>query len=893
MKLRIACVVAGFLSLALSLVPLTAAQTTTETASALPRLVRFGGTVKDLNGNPLTGVVGITFALYSEQTGGAALWIETQNVTANSNGHYVALLGSTTPEGLPADIFNSEQAHWVGVQVSGQAELPRVLLVSAPYALKAGDAETIGGLPPSAFALANSSSAHKNSTPPSNPDVTGKGTVDYIPMWDTTSDIIDSIIFQKASEIGIATTTPAATLDVNGNTDIRNTLTLYPDGTNNTLAVNGTSFKVSSTGEVTFISGQTFPGTGTITGITTASGSGLSGGGTKGTLSLKVPSAGIINAMLANSKITLNTSTAGGLTVPGAMTLGDTYTIGLKTCSANQVLEYVGTAWTCSSAGTGTITGITTASGSGLAGGGTSGTLSLSVPAAGITNAMLANSKVTLNSGTGITAPGAMTLGNTYTVSINTSVVPQLTAANTFSGTQTINSSTGNGVSATSSAAGDSGLFASNTSTASGYGVFASNYNPAGSAVAGVNYSSGTGNAYAIYGQSNGSAGTGVYGTGAANGVYGSSSAGNGVYGQSNGTASGSSGVYGIATTTSGTAPTYGVYGTTGNPNSGSYGVYGSITSPNSGAGVYGSGGTGVAGISTNEYGFGGLFTGYSAPTGSNFDGSTGVHGTGGNADPANGDNGGVGVSGLGGNGGAGCCADGAGGSFTGANNGVGFGDGVDAYPGSGYAGYFRGDVEITGTLNGGTPQVKIDHPQDPANKYFLHASVESSEMKNMYDGNITTDSQGQATVQLPEWFEVLNADFRYQLTVIGQFAQAIVAREIENNRFEIRTSAPNVKVSWQVTGVRQDAYAKAHPLVVEQQKEARLRGFYIHPELYGAPPEKQIEWARHPQMMKRIQEMRARQSAAAHRPTIPAPVTLPAAVVKPVAAQKPVLPQK
>src|SRR5580704_12320966 len=113
-----------------------------------------------------------------------------------------------------------------------------------------------------------------------------------------------------------------------------------------------------------------------------------------------------------------------------------------------------------------------------------------------------------------------------------------------------------------------------------------------------------------------------------------------------------------------------------------------------------------------------------------------------------------------------------------------------------------------------------------------------------------------------PEWFAVLNTDFRYQLTVIGQFAQAIIGREIESNRFEIRTNAPNVKVSWQVTGVRQDAYAKANPLVVEQEKDARLRGFYIHPELYGAPREKQIEWARHPQMMKQIQDMRARQLA-------------------------------
>ena len=154
-------------------------------------------------------------------------------------------------------------------------------------------------------------------------------------------------MFQKSSQIGINTTAPAATLDVSGKTDVRDTLTLFPKSTDNTVAISGTSFKIDSTGKVTFISGQTFPGTGTITGVTTASGSGLSGGGTTGTLSLKVPSAGITNAMLQNSKVTLNASTAGGLTVPGAMTLGNTYTIGLKTCAANQVLQYSGTSWGC------------------------------------------------------------------------------------------------------------------------------------------------------------------------------------------------------------------------------------------------------------------------------------------------------------------------------------------------------------------------------------------------------------------------------------------------------------------------------------------------------------------------------------------------------------------
>src|SRR5579863_492695 len=173
------------LSLCLLLVPQVVAQTPTQTPSALPRLVRFVGVLKDLNSRPLTGVVGVTFALYGEQTGGAALWLETQNVTADSSGHYSVLLGSTKPDGLPAEMFMSEQARWVGVQVSGQAEQPRVLLVSAPYALKAGDAETLGGLPPSAFMLAAPSqgssslpgtSATQSSPPPAGA-VTGTGTV--------------------------------------------------------------------------------------------------------------------------------------------------------------------------------------------------------------------------------------------------------------------------------------------------------------------------------------------------------------------------------------------------------------------------------------------------------------------------------------------------------------------------------------------------------------------------------------------------------------------------------------------------------------------------------------------------------------------------------------------
>ncbi|MGB9233744.1 MAG: peptidase S74, partial [Terriglobales bacterium] len=131
--MRLHSVVVAFLLLVLSTVQLTFAQRPPETPSALPRLVRFNGTVKDINGRPLTGMVGIAFALYSEQTGGAPLWLETQNVQADSSGHYSVLLGATKPDGLPAELFASEQARWIGVQIEQQSEQPRTLLVSAPY----------------------------------------------------------------------------------------------------------------------------------------------------------------------------------------------------------------------------------------------------------------------------------------------------------------------------------------------------------------------------------------------------------------------------------------------------------------------------------------------------------------------------------------------------------------------------------------------------------------------------------------------------------------------------------------------------------------------------------------------------------------------------------------
>ena len=139
--------------------------------------------------------------------------------------------------------------------------------------------------------------------------------------------------------------------------------------------------------------------------------------------------------------------------------------------------------------------------------------------------------------------------------------------------------------------------------------------------------------------------------------------------------------------------------------------------------------------------------------------------------------------------------------------------------------------------------------------------------MKNIYDGTVTTDSEGNAEVTLPDWFEAVNQDFRYQLTVIGQFAQAIVATKIANHRFTIKTDKPSVEVSWQVTGVRHDAFAQANRLVVEVDKPTAERGFYLYPELYGQPAEKQIEWGRNPRKMRHLAELRQKTFAQRSEP--------------------------
>jgi trimeric autotransporter adhesin len=639
-----------------------AQQLESPTDTVVPTLVSFSGTVRDINGKPSTEIVGVTFSLYQESEGGAPLWVETQNVQPDNTGHYSVMLGSTTSQGLPADLFASGEARWLGVRVAGQEEQSRVLLLSVPYALKAADAQTLGGLPASAFALAATPAAAKttgtgsaNSTSSAQPltlpaaakDVTTTGgTAQHLPMFTSATNIQNSIVQQisttaldVAGKLGVNTAAPSQSLDVtSGNAIVRGVGNFTAKGDTATLWIGDTSHPIEAIWN-----------------------SGLAVGTYKAPQALFIhDQTGYVGIGKTNPAVALDVNGAGNFS-----------------------------------------RGVMGASGTGNA---IVGVSSVAGPYAGV-------------SGSGLFGVAGV------------QTTPCFNACET---------------------GGAGGMF-------SGYGGA-----PEVNGYPGVVAYGGNGGGVPAFGSTNGGDGVDGYG----------------------------------------------------------------------GATQFGSSGVGVAGFGGSGEGDG--------------DGAAGIEGTGG-----------LGTINV--------FSDGQGGTFQGANSGTGEqggGDGVDGIAGSGYAGNFTGNLNVSGAITAGTKDFKIDHPLDPANKYLVHASVESSEMKNIYDGVVTTDARGVATVHLPEWFEALNRDFRYQLTVIGEFAQAIIGREIQDHQFTIRTTAPNVKVSWQVTGVRQDPYAKAHPLTVEEKKEARLRGFYIHPELYGAPEEKQIEWGRHPQTMKRLKEAREKQAS-------------------------------
>jgi hypothetical protein len=213
--------------------------------ATVPRLVSFSGKATDAQGKTISGIAGATSAIYKEQYEGTPLWLETQNVQADVKGNYAVQLGATKPDGLPLELFSSGEARWLGVRVNSGTEQPRVLLLSVPYALKAADAETIGGLPPSAFVLAavpnsaagpSAAGSVTSSTSLSPLTLAGSGKLDFVPLWTPDGNTLgNSVLFQSGTgntaKVGINTTKPASTPDVSGAGTVRGNLSLPATGT--------------------------------------------------------------------------------------------------------------------------------------------------------------------------------------------------------------------------------------------------------------------------------------------------------------------------------------------------------------------------------------------------------------------------------------------------------------------------------------------------------------------------------------------------------------------------------------------------------------------------------------------------------------------------------------
>tara|TARA_R110002072_G_scaffold42064_6_gene117662 strand:+ start:7652 stop:9151 length:1500 start_codon:yes stop_codon:yes gene_type:complete len=163
-------------------------------------------------------------------------------------------------------------------------------------------------------------------------------------------------------------------------------------------------------------------------------------------------------------------------------------------------------------------------------------------------------------------------------------------------------------------------------------------------------------------------------------------------------------------------------------------------------------------------------------------------------------------------------------------------GDGWGVYGSSvtGLAGRFSGDVTVSGTLSKSGGSFRIDHPLDPEGMYLSHSFVESPDMKNIYDGVVTLDNEGRGVVTMPGYFDALNQEFRYQLTCVGGYAPVYIGEEIAGQRFVIAGGHAGLKVSWQVTGVRCDAWANQNRIKVEEEKSSEDQGYYINPEAFG-----------------------------------------------------------
>jgi hypothetical protein len=938
--------------LALSVVAMLFVGAYAEDSGAIPRLVKFSGSVSGVTGSP-----SVVFALYKDATGGAPLWQEVQSVTLDSTGHYTALLGARSHSGIPLEVFSSNEARWLGVTVQGQPEQPRVLLVSVPYALKASDSETLGGLPPSAFLRADTlttaqSGALVNGTAIKNAATaavatamnTSGATAGYLPVFtDTAGDLGNSLMAQSAAGVGIGTANPLTTLHLLGTNPTMRMENYGPAGSGdspnfNFYTANGTSSAptVTQNGDnlgqfaATGYNGTAFGGSKVkVTFVATENWNATSNGTavafhttTNGTTSrqerVRIDNTGYVGIGTPTPAYPLDVSgvirSTGGYMFPDGTTQGTAGIPVPSSCSANQQVRWSGTAWVCV---TGNGAG-STVLGAGLTGGIASGVLTLNTD----TTYLQRRVSSTCSSGSAIASVnqdgtvgcqtvsggGAVSLPVNWTSAPNppTTVAGVLNVTNTSTGapepTQSepgpsffatipaaiVGTASGSqvttGVAGTATGSEGIGVFAYTPSSTlasllgwnglTGY-VPGSNSDwpktieahlenaggkvisaqadatTAPAACTGNNTPAGCGQTIGVHSEVDATSGQTVAFDGE---LYSPSAVGLNlnfnvpptsgsminanvncggtgscpyfnVDGNGNINASGSLNVNGGINLGSGAFNLNNGLNVNGTSN------FSGIVNANDGLFINGSGTVLSVTGSANIGSFLSVGQGFAIANGSPSVNVLSIDG-GGNVNTMGGIT-------AGGNINTNANMNLGGGLTTNGGGGINVNNGSLTVSGGGSFGtgmVINGNLSVSGTVSKSGGTFKIDHPLDPANKYLYHSFVESPDMMNIYNGVIVLDKHGKAVVSLPDYFEALNQDFRYQLTSIGAPGPNLyIASEISGNSFTIAGGKPGAKVSWQVTGIRHDAYAEAHRVKVEEDK-GNERGTYLHPELFNTP---------------------------------------------------------
>jgi hypothetical protein len=764
-----------FVCLSASAVPASAQQSAAQTA--VPRLVQFSGVLKDAASRPVAGVSSVTFAVYADQEGGAALWSETQNVLADSNGHYSIVLGAATTGGFPVELFGTGQSRWLGVSVARQPEMPRILMASVPYALKAGDAETLGGLPAASYVttqqlatrttipVVSGSGATVITTPgvptaqssgPATPNSaqssvidatpTGSGTTDFIPLWTSGSNLGNSILFQSGSSIGLGTTHPASTLDINGGEILRGGFYEYPQGTATASAGQpshsfqwlASLYHSSSETSMDYAFGfRAVPAQNNVANPSAKLDLFYGTGGLDGSLTdtgFSFANNGIVTFALGQTFSGASETLTGSLNLPNTTSS----TVGVITLGGTPFISNFGDP-------TNTFVGPN-------AGGGFK-----TSPLSYVTNTGVGESALyNISGGFNNTAVGGSALYGDTTGYANSAF-----GLNALANNQTGNANAAFGVGAGQSVQTGS----SNTFLGNGANVSA---DPLTNATAvGASAMVGASNSLVL---------------GSINGVNDATSNVNVGIGTS--TPRSALELSSAASGTTSATPSLTLTNALGGANttvSLDFNTY-----PNT---------------ATTNYNPSARIEAVDAGNGSDdirfLINTPGSH-----------------------------------------NNGL---TQILSMDTSGNVAT-RGNLAVGGTLSKAGGSFKIDDPIDPGGKYLSHSFVESPDMMNIYNGSVILNAKGEAVVTMPEWFSALNRDFQYQLTAIGGPAPHLyVATEIQDNQFKIAGGKKGQKISWMVTGIRQDAWANAHRIPTEEEKPANEQGRYLHPELFGAGPDKSV----------------------------------------------------